>query len=952
MSSENNIDSNDSLSNEEELRYNKIVNLLDKNINSDQNDSSSEPIVESLQVLESLFEELDSINSINNTNSDNTQFGILNYTKIFAQINHKQFIELFQCLCTTKNVDIEEYNQLQPLFYFISGALIHDRKHENLEFHWKNLVDYLDLDVLIRTYNIRKDFPEHLSQKLLRYFNTLPNIELGNSVQEKNTYSHHFALTTKLKNVFYFSNPQEVLENETLINLIDDIMKFVDHNSDNVPELRRYFVNAFYNGLVNEEQAEEIDSLIYDFIEDSDDCGEIYYDLLDSLTRNDQDAFFNATDRYLEIYWNDIHSSPQLIEDSIFEFKEFSIASLTLEDKIVAFFTPYFETIQLYNQQTRDNKLFINLLLSFYDKELFNNFMSRYNIPYNVPIRETHTTSINDTQIEVTQHYFSLFEISMYQGKYNIATDLLEHSDCVQSFYAKVVEDDQVYSYHYKPFSDLLYLDESAILFLIEHNVFTHETMLPIEFSTINEYGDNGHTSAYADLFYFFIHNNYDQAFLKLYFKSKAIVKDFTLTAYQPDSTLFLLYLVYLKKNNIAMVNPAMISIFENEGYSLYAKTKDNISAIDFIATLPVKMAVHITVLMESLFKKEQDLIALKPNDSFSGINSLIIPADLQTQKVEWFNRDKLEQHFKYIAKDKESASSNIDYIKSMLSDNNHLRSRLVIKDESIFDNLLEKFPNFEEVIRFYQGQFRLKELTGKIYTQPILLLGEAGIGKTKFAKELAISLNTGYTFLDMASITANWILSGNNGSWKSAKQGKILEALMKSKNISPVILMDELDKARGGEYDPTLVLYQLLEEVNSKEFTDEFVDVSFNASGIIYIACANSIQQFSEPLLDRFKVFNISKPNDLQLETIITNMYIEATQVTKLFDKNIDPQLMKKLKTYSLRSIKTILEESISQALLALTKDEIKSKLDTQSTIVLNVNHLKDTKQKSIMGF
>ena len=73
-----------------------------------------------------------------------------------------------------------------------------------------------------------------------------------------------------------------------------------------------------------------------------------------------------------------------------------------------------------------------------------------------------------------------------------------------------------------------------------------------------------------------------------------------------------------------------------------------------------------------------------------------------------------------------------------MLSENNHLRKNLVIEDENFFDSLKAKFPNFNEVIDFYKGQFRLKRLTGKTRIQPILLLGEAGVGKTYAMLEAA----------------------------------------------------------------------------------------------------------------------------------------------------------------------------------------------------------------------
>lgn len=937
MSSDNNVDNKDTLTNQEDIFYKKTTELLHSNFH----DKDGDNLVEVLEVLRDIFTDFEQMNPQLDGNFKNdlkeNSFGVLNYEKIFGQSTHKQLTELFACLCITHNISDDDYAQMQNLFYFVSGALIHSRKNEKIKLTWNHFVEYLNLDVLVRTYHVRTDFPEELRQKLLRYLKTLPHFNLTNSSQENLTYENHFLWTSKMKSVFYFSDEREITNNENLMRTINEIMNFSEPGSEHVPSLRTYVSNLFYDGLVNEEQVQEIDENLSHFIENNVyiTCGQVYFNLVDSLIRKDQASFFNATDEYLEIYWKGVKFSPSI---SGLKTEEFKLEQITLEDKIVAFFTNYFENVQVHTEPMQ--RRFMDLMMAYYDRDLFENFMQRYNIPYNVPIREEHLLKLEKEQQLVTQHYFSLFELAVYQEKYNIASDLLSKPQILESFYAKIIEGKTVYEYHYEAFSDLTYMNEQALFYLIEKGIFDHKTLLPIE--QANE------VTYMADLFYYALHNGYDQAFLKLYYKSKAENALFNLKDYQRNTTLFCIYLILMKRNPTDLVNPGILSVFANEGYSLYEKNVDGYSAADFIKELPVKMATHITVVMESLFEREQALALSIVNDKVS--TSPFLSKEHVDQQIEWFNRGALEEHFKRLGKEKDSA--NMEYIKTMLSDSNHLRKNLLVQDETFFDTLMTKFPNFEEVIKFYRGQFRLKKLTGKIHIPPILLLGEPGIGKTHFAKEFSQFLNTGYTFLDMGSLTANWVLSGNNGTWKSAKQGKILESLMKSKTINPIILMDELDKARGGDFDPTLVLYQLLEEVNAKEFTDEFVDFTFNASGVIYIACANSIQNISDPLLSRFKVFNIQKPTDSQLTGIIHNIYTEATKMTNLFSETIEESLLKKLKTHSLRGIKVIIEDAISNALLECTPSEITEKLENSERISLTANHLKDPQKKVMMGF
>jgi len=125
----------------------------------------------------------------------------------------------------------------------------------------------------------------------------------------------------------------------------------------------------------------------------------------------------------------------------------------------------------------------------------------------------------------------------------------------------------------------------------------------------------------------------------------------------------------------------------------------------------------------------------------------------------------------------------------------------------SQFDALKEKFPNFKEVIDYYSGAMYIFEQTGTP-PAPIMLLGSPGLGKTHFASEIAKVVGAMMTVIPVSSLTAGWIISGSSASWKDAQMGKIATALLNGTSMSPVIVLDEIDKKSEGNYDPLGALY------------------------------------------------------------------------------------------------------------------------------------------------
>jgi ATP-dependent Lon protease len=191
-------------------------------------------------------------------------------------------------------------------------------------------------------------------------------------------------------------------------------------------------------------------------------------------------------------------------------------------------------------------------------------------------------------------------------------------------------------------------------------------------------------------------------------------------------------------------------------------------------------------------------------------------------------------------------------------------------------EHLYDELPNFREVLDDLKRQLALcQDSRDALEITPMLLLGPPGIGKTHFAREVAELLGTGLGFISMSSLTAGWVLSGASSQWKGARPGKVFETLVDGQYANPVMVVDEIDKARGEHaYDPLGALYSLLEHDTAGTFTDEFAEVPIDASQVIWVATANDERGIPEPILNRMNVFEVRTPDFDAARSIAQRLY------------------------------------------------------------------------------
>lgn len=232
-----------------------------------------------------------------------------------------------------------------------------------------------------------------------------------------------------------------------------------------------------------------------------------------------------------------------------------------------------------------------------------------------------------------------------------------------------------------------------------------------------------------------------------------------------------------------------------------------------------------------------------------------------------------------------------------------------------------------------------------------LLLVGPPGVGKTSVGKSIANAMNKPFYRFSVGGMRDEAEIKGHRRTYIGAMPGKIIQGLKITKSISPVFMIDEIDKMGSSHNgDPASALLEVLDPEQNVSFRDSYLDLPFDVSNVFFILTANTLDSIPTPLLDRAEIIQLSGYID-QEKLEIAKKY--------LIPKNLEKNGLKKNQVkYTKNALLQIAEEyaresgvrnyeksldKIHRKIVTelITKDESEKKSDEAETITIDTPDL-----------
>ena len=252
-------------------------------------------------------------------------------------------------------------------------------------------------------------------------------------------------------------------------------------------------------------------------------------------------------------------------------------------------------------------------------------------------------------------------------------------------------------------------------------------------------------------------------------------------------------------------------------------------------------------------------------------------------------------------------------------------------KAKKVLDNDHYGMHKVKERILEYLAVLKLK---GDLKSPILCFVGPPGIGKTSLGKSIANSLGRKYVRFSLGGLHDESEIRGHRKTYIGAMPGRILQSLRKVKSSNPVIILDEIDKV-GKDFrgDPSSALLEVLDPEQNHTFYDNYLELEYDLSKVLFIATANDLQGIQPALRDRLEIIDLTGYAVEEKEKIgQTHLLLKQKELHGLKDHNLKVStavMTYIIENYTRESGVRELDRQLASIMRSLAKDlAIKGKL------------------------
>lgn len=214
--------------------------------------------------------------------------------------------------------------------------------------------------------------------------------------------------------------------------------------------------------------------------------------------------------------------------------------------------------------------------------------------------------------------------------------------------------------------------------------------------------------------------------------------------------------------------------------------------------------------------------------------------------------------------------STQLDYLNTMLElpwgiyseDNYDMEHAKEVLDRDYYglDKVKERIVEYLAVQRQLALRTKKEKEDNPVKSPILCLYGPPGVGKTSLGKSIAEALGRKYARISLGGLHDEAEIRGHRRTYIGALPGRIIDNIKKCGTSNPVFVLDEVDKI-GADYkgDPTSALLEVLDPEQNSSFHDNYLDVDYDLSKVLFIATANSLESVPRPLLDRMELIEMT---------------------------------------------------------------------------------------------